>query len=50
LGVPHIFGRKIVGGTVSPQPLHRKTILQRFVSTAMAAGVVLAGLAMRHAH
>jgi hypothetical protein len=26
LGVPHIFGRKIVGGTVSPRPLDRKTI------------------------
>jgi hypothetical protein len=50
LGVPHIFGRKIVGGTVSPQPLHRKTILRRFVSAAMAAGAALADLAMRHAH
>jgi hypothetical protein len=50
LGVPHIFGRKIVGGTVSPQPVRRKTILQRFVSAAMAAGAALADLAMRHAH
>jgi hypothetical protein len=49
LGVPHIFGRKIVGGTVSPQPVHRKTIIAR-VSAAAAAGVALAGVAMRHAH
>jgi hypothetical protein len=30
--------------------LHRKTILRRFVSAAMAAGAALADLAMRHAH
>jgi hypothetical protein len=43
------FWRKIVGGTVSPQPLPRKTIIAR-VSAAVAAGVVSAGVAMRHAH
>jgi len=37
------------GGTVSPQPVHRKTIIAR-VSAAAAAGVVSAGVAMRHAH
>jgi hypothetical protein len=37
------------GGTVSPQPVHRKTIIAR-VSAAAVAGVVSAGVAMRHAH
>jgi len=42
LGVPHIFGRKIVGGTVSPQPVHRKIFIKtiyRACQRGDAAGV-----------
>jgi hypothetical protein len=36
LGVPHILGRKIVGGTVSPRPVRRKAIYVAGVASAEA--------------
>jgi hypothetical protein len=39
LGVPHIFERKIVGGTVSLPPLHRKTIYRACQRCGAAGGI-----------
>jgi hypothetical protein len=37
LRVPHIFELETFGGTVSPQPVHRKTIYRACCAQAMAA-------------
>jgi hypothetical protein len=50
LGVPHIFGRKIVGGNCLPAAVAPQDYFTALVSAAMAAGAALADLAMRHAH
>jgi hypothetical protein len=46
LGVPHILGLKIVGGTVSPPPVDRKMIY-RAPQGGDAAGVVIAEMPRR---